>query len=340
MSNYELFFGVLSAFLLSAFLVGFYRHLAIRHGFEDIPNERSSHSIVTPRGGGIACLIAWVLVSSFFFSRFSIVEIIVLYPCSMLVAAVGLYDDLFQIGAGKRAVVHIFAAAVMLSSLLFFGPPAPISISRTLVIILVFCTILAIAWSVNLYNFMDGMDGIAATEAIFIFGIGGYFIWHKTQSALGFSALLLASTLTGFLLWNRPPAKIFMGDVGSGFLGFLVAAFAIVAFLKYDIPIAVWIILYGLFWYDASLTLMRRIFAREKWYAAHRSHAYQRLHHIANWSHARVLSHAIVLNAVLGIFALIGYYYQSLLELMILLTFVFLTVSFSWIEKIAPFKLK
>jgi Fuc2NAc and GlcNAc transferase len=189
-----------------------------------------------------------------------------------------------------------------------------------------------------MFNFMDGMDGLAAMEAIFVFGVGGYILWERSQSMMAASALVLAAAVAGFLVWNRPPARIFMGDAGSGFLGFMVGAFAVLSMVLYQVPILVWIILYAVFWYDATATLIRRILAKEKWYAAHRSHAYQRLHHLAKWSHARVLKHAIGLNLLLAALALIGYENPGLLPALLAIALILLTVVYGAIERIAPFR--
>jgi Fuc2NAc and GlcNAc transferase len=147
---------------------------------------------------------------------------------------------------------------------------------------------LVIVWSLNLFNFMDGIDGIAASEAVFIGVAGGVLVLVGGGSvALATLCLVLAAACSGFLWWNWAPAKIFMGDVGSGFLGFSIAVLALGVARDQPAGPFVWLILGGVFVVDATVTLMRRLWRRERLYEAHRSHAYQCL--ARRWqSHRRV----------------------------------------------------
>jgi Fuc2NAc and GlcNAc transferase len=145
-------------------------------------------------------------------------------------------------------------------------------------------------------------------------------------------AWALAAAVAGFLVWNWPRARIFMGDGGSGFLGFLIAVFAIAGEVWFGVPALVWIILYGVFWFDATVTLVRRIARGEQWYAAHRSHAYQRLHHGLGWSHGRVLGGVIVLNSLLTAIAWWAYVQRDMMPVALLMTLVVLTVAYVAVE--------
>ena len=152
---------------------------------------------------------------------------------------------------------------------------------------------LGIVWFLNLFNFMDGIDGIAASEAIFV-AAGGALL---SPGAAGVAAAgsVFAACCGGFLLWNWPPAKIFLGDVGSGYLGYVIAVLALAA--THDNPVAgwVWLILGGVFFVDATLTLLRRLRRGERVYQAHRSHAYQHL--ARRWgSHLRVTVAVLMVN--------------------------------------------
>ncbi len=167
-------------------------------------------------------------------------------------------------------------------------------------------------------------------------GVGGFFLWQAGGAALAIPAWVLAATVAGFLLWNWPRAKIFMGDVGSSVLGFLIAVFALAGEVWFDVPMLLWVILYGVFWFDATLTLLRRMAAGERWYAAHRSHAYQRLHHGGGWSHGRILGGTIALNAVLALIALWANVHREELLWAVLVAFIALTVVYAMVERMAP----
>ena len=153
---------------------------------------------------------------------------------------------------------------------------------------------LGIAWVLNLFNFMDGIDGIAASEAIFV------VLAASSLSALGTDAtgvfaasLVFAAACGGFLLWNWPPAKIFMGDVGSGYLGYVLAILALAAARENASSLWCWLILGGVFLVDATVTLSRRLVRGERVYEAHRSHAYQWLSR--RWGSHRLVTIAVVL---------------------------------------------
>ncbi|MEW6105643.1 MAG: hypothetical protein AB1563_04665, partial [Bacillota bacterium] len=174
--------------------------------------------------------------------------------------------------------------------------------------------VVGIVWFVNLYNFMDGIDGLAATEAITVAGtaallIGGIRVGllpnpGMTGTAPGAASIALVSSLlvpasAGFLVWNWPPARIFMGDVGSGFLGFTFGVLAVASENSGALPLLVWVLLLGVFVVDATATLLRRIWRRERWTEAHRTHAYQ-LAVQAGHSHKQVTVAVLGVNIMLG----------------------------------------
>ena len=172
----------------------------------------------------------------------------------------------------------------------------------------VLTAIWAIVWSTNLYNFMDGTDGLAAVEAITVYGVGGFLLWHQAAYPLVVVVGVIVVTVCGFLVWNWPKAKIFMGDCGSTFLGFLIMPVALLGYFEYGLSVFVWIILYLFFIMDATLTLIRRILHGDTWHEAHRLHAYQRLHQ-AGCSHAQVLIAMIGLNLIFSVLALSAVFY-------------------------------
>ena len=244
----------------------------------DIPNERSSHVIPTPRGGGLSIVLISI-VGLFVLNIFGFLSVFVFWAllgsCT-LVAAVGWIDDKNNIPAGIRLSAH-FAGAVW--GLFFLGGMPPLPIFGSLLHFSWIGHILAvfyIVWLVNLYNFMDGINGIAGIEAITVC-IGGIIsaLMVSTEIALWIIPALTASAALGFLFWNFPAAKIFMGDTASGFLGMLFGFLSIWAgWIKPELFWA-WVILLGAFIVDASVTLVRRALQGKKVYEAHRSHAYQ-----------------------------------------------------------------
>jgi len=214
------------------------------------------------------------------------------------VAIVGYWDDLHPLTPLTRGGLHL---AISIMAVFLLGGPHQLNIGNTSLILGMGGLVLAIfslAWSINLYNFMDGTDGLAAVEAIFIFGAGGFLLWLDNGVFLAITSWILVASVFGFLIWNWPKAKIFMGDGGSSFLGFVVMLTAILGEMRYGVPILLWMVLYAVFLVDATLTLIRRILLGEKWYQAHRSHAYQRLHQ-AGWSHKKILMGLILVNAFL-----------------------------------------
>jgi Fuc2NAc and GlcNAc transferase len=159
----------------------------------------------------------------------------------------------------------------------------------------------AIVWAINVTNFMDGIDGLAAGEVVTV-TLTAALLLAGVSPPLASAAALTGGAALGFLPWNWRPARIFMGDTGSGFLGFVLAVLAIASERAGALPALVWIMLYGVFATDATVTLLRRAWRGDRWYSAHRSHAYQRAVQ-AGWSHARVTTTLLLVNVGLGLLA-------------------------------------
>jgi Fuc2NAc and GlcNAc transferase len=269
-----------STFALALPITLFVRVIAIRRGLMDHPSHRGSHTVPTPRGGGIAIVIAYFIALSALHVVGDITtqESIALMGGGGAIAVVGFLDDRKSVAATVRFMVHLGAAifvvamigGVRISGITDGGVRAP-WIGQLVGIV-------GITWAINLFNFMDGIDGIAGAEAVFVSFAAGAMIFVLSgdvglMGALG--SLGIASL--GFLVWNWPPARIFMGDVGSGFLGFMLAALAILVSHRIVFAVQVWPILGGVFLVDASVTLIRRMARGDRWYEAHRMHAYQHL---------------------------------------------------------------
>ena len=292
-----------TALLASAGLAGLARRYALAHALVDVPNERSSHSVPTPRGGGLAIALV-VLVGVGLLATTGQVGprvAVALGGGGALVAAVGWLDDRRGLSARMRLVVHV--AAAIWTVVWLRGMPQ-LSVGEGAVSLGfagALLAILGIVWSTNLYNFMDGIDGVAAAEAATV-GVVGALLLARREPSLALIAVLLAAAAAGFLVWNWPPARLFMGDVGSGFLGFFFGGLAVASENTHALPALLWLLLLGPFFIDATVTLLRRMARGERWYAAHRTHAYQRAAQ-AGWSHRRVTAAVVGLSAALGLLA-------------------------------------
>ena len=271
-------------------LAGWARSRAGVRGLMDHPNERSSHTVATPRGAGLGVVVAMELVVLGFVcsGELPVRPAFALLVAGALVGVVGYLDDRFGLSARARLAVHTVAAglvifALPLPAVPLPGGPIPLgTLGRCFALV-------AIVWSINLFNFMDGTDGLAGSQAVFVFGAAALLSWWIGGSAAGSSFLLAAAAASlGFLAWNWPPARVFMGDVGSGFLGLLVAAAAFGIAGKGPLTPWTWLVLHVVFVGDATVTILVRAWRGERLHAAHRSHLYQRLSRF--WgSHRRVL---------------------------------------------------
>ncbi|SEL60683.1 MraY family glycosyltransferase [Ectothiorhodospira marina] len=268
----------LGAACVAAFLfTGVLRGYALKTGMLDVPNARSSHEAPTPRGGGLSVVVVVLLGLPVLFWGAGLEgsALVALGLGGALVAAIGWLDDHIDVAARWRLLVHLLAGAWVV----FWAGGAPAlplpggdwAWGWLGVPILV----LFVGWVLNLYNFMDGIDGIAGVETVTVAGVAAGLLWWVGAPGWALMAALLAVAGVGFLVWNWPPAKIFMGDAGSGFIGFTLAAMAVLTWAGTDLTIWVWLILLGVFIVDATLTLFRRLLRGERVYEAHRSHAYQ-----------------------------------------------------------------
>ena len=267
----------------------------------DIPNERSSHLTPTPRGGGLsfvtASLVGFLLL--LLNNTLNHADLLALCCAGVIVAIAGYLDDKQKIsGATIRLVLHAIGAIVLIVAI---GFPSQIFVfDRTVNAGLIgsILGVLYLVWLLNLFNFMDGTDGIAASEAIFVCVAGAILNFH-VLSNINFSAaaIVLAASTFGFLLYNWSPAKIFMGDVGSGYLGIVVGGLSLMAAKQQHELLWVWIILLAVFVSDATITLIRRLARKQKPHVAHRSHAYQHLAIRFN-SHAKVSLIVLAINIV------------------------------------------
>jgi Fuc2NAc and GlcNAc transferase len=263
--------------LLSWFLTGRMRRYALARSLLDIPNGRSSHSLPTPRGGGVALVLAFLLALPWLAYRGGLSDAVMwaMLGSGSGVAVLGLLDDHGHIPARWRLLGHFAAAGWALYWLGGMPPVEVMGASLDLGWLGHGLAALGLVWLLNLYNFMDGIDGIASVEALAVC-LGGALLYAVSgHGELLWVPLALACAVLGFLYWNLPPARIFMGDAGSGFLGMLLGVMLLqAAWVSADLFWA-WLILLGVFVVDATLTLVRRLLGGERVHEAHRSHAYQ-----------------------------------------------------------------
>ena len=280
---------IIVAFLASALLTALVRRYLRRRKVLDIPNRRSSHSVPTPRGGGVSIVLVFLLAVLLFVQRGVLSTSLgwALIGGGLAVAGVGFLDDHFRVSARLRLLIHFAAAGWALWQLNGMGPLHLGWISWDWGWVGQLLALVGLVWMINLYNFMDGIDGLAGLEALCASGLAGLLLVWSGLGSLAEAALVLAGASAGFLVWNWPPAKIFMGDVGSGFLGFVFGVLAIASAKEQPWLLWPWLILLSVFIVDSTVTLIRRLITGARWYEAHCSHAYQ--HAARRWgSHAKV----------------------------------------------------
>ena len=249
----------------------------------DHPNERSLHATPTPRLGGIAVVLGALPVAAMVAAPLAAA-----WGLAACLALVSLADDFHSLPIAVRLPAHFTAAALVLAVL------APASLSFPLFA----ACVLAIAWMTNLYNFMDGADGLAGGMAVIGFGAYAIAAHAAGHEALALGSAAIASAALGFLVLNFPPARIFMGDAGSIPLGFLAGALGFHGIVAGAWPAWFPLLVFSPFVADASLTIARRLARRERVWIAHRQHAYQRLV-LSGWSARRLalVAYAVMLAA-------------------------------------------
>ena len=273
-------FVVLAAVGLSSWaMTGWLRQYALKRRMVDVPNARSSHRVATPRGGGGAIVVASTLALAWWaLTVTGSAALAGSLSGGLLVAGIGFLDDHRHVPPSIRLVGHALAAVLAVASL---GVASVAGFAGAGL------AVVFVAWLINLTNFMDGIDGIAGVQTLTVCAAAAA-LSHMVAPASGLwiEPAVLGAASIGFLIWNWPPARVFMGDVGSGYVGFMVAVLTLRAALVAPVLGWCWLILSGVFIVDATLTLARRIARRDRVFEAHRSHAYQHL--ALAWGHRPV----------------------------------------------------
>lgn len=275
-------------FLGSFGLTFLYKRWAKKRTILDFPNERSSHESPVPRGGGIVFIFIFyvAIFTSYALGQLDKKLFLALIP-GLVLAAVGFIDDYKSLTPALRMLFQLSCAGV---SLYFLGgAKSPFSDNPSLLWTVI--ALIGVIWFINLFNFLDGSDGYASMEAISI-SLGISFFSNSN------TLLFLAIAVVGFLYWNWPKAKVFMGDTGSITLGFILAITGIYLNNCNSLNISTFLLLTMLFWFDATVTIIRRIINREKLSMAHNKHIYQRAI-LGGYSHLKVLVIGIIINLFL-----------------------------------------
>jgi len=307
--------------LISFSLTYLIKNYMIKKSLVATVNERSSHTVPTPHGGGIAIAITW-FIGLFYLFFIGQIENNLFYAllCGAIISIVSFFDDIYELSPKLRLIIQAFVAVL---GLYFLGGFKTLTFGIFDISSLILTNIFAffmIIWFINLYNFLDGINGYAGSQALFL-ALAGFVLFG------GNHFLVLAVATLGFLYWNWNKAKIFMGDVGSTLLGYNIAIFTIYYANQEATNFWIWIILFGVYWFDATLTLIRRKLNKEKLSQAHKKHAYQRLTQ-AGWSHYKVTNYSIGLNLILFLIV----YFVSNIFVAFVLSMILLILSMKFVD--------
>lgn len=273
--------------------------IATKHSIVDVPNERSSHVIPTPRGGGLAIVVSWFTgITILFFTGNIESSLYFALISGVFLAIISLIDDIIDLSPFVRLLIQTITALV---ALYFLDGIASVNLSGLKIsapALLYPFALIGIVWFINLFNFLDGIDGYASLEAIAIAALMLIFSSDMIN-------VILIACVAGFLFWNWPRAKIFMGDIGSTQLGFILVILGIYYHNTAQFSIIHWLMISSIFWFDATLTLFRRWKNKEKLSVAHRKHAYQRAVQ-SGLSHKNTILISLVVNIVIAGFIFIS----------------------------------
>jgi Fuc2NAc and GlcNAc transferase len=325
--------------IASLLLTGLVRAYAIHREILDHPNRRSSHTTPTPRGGGAAILLAAIagLLTGAWLGAVEDRHALTLAAGMAALGVTGWLDDARGVPAATRLMVHL---AVACGTLAAFGGLPSLQIGSGVLpfgIVGYALGAIGIVWSINLFNFMDGIDGLAGSQAVLIFGMLSALLFARGSYSLAFTALVMAAATAGFVPWNWPPARIFMGDVGSGAVGYAITGIAIASENAGGVPLLATGIVGGVFIADATVTLIRRFRGGHGLAEAHRNHAYQRLS--SAWkSHRSVTVAAAMTTAALGGLAALATMNVAFLLPSFIGAYAFLGALLAAVERRAPYE--
>lgn len=280
----NIIFFFTSIFLLNFLGVLIYRRIAISLKILAYPNFRTLHALSIPRGGGIVFSSIFVIgVFVLWYMNFLSKDLLFILGFGGALATLfGFVDDIFNIKASHKLIIQICLSVWLIYWLIGIPKFNEIDII-TIPIFIIF-----IVWMINAYNFMDGIDGMAVSGAFYITGtLILITLITNSSSELAVLYVLLMAGVGAFMLFNWPPASIFMGDSGSIFLGYLFGSFILITVVRGELSLWTWIVIFGYYFADTTVTQIARFILVKKYYEAHRSHAYQNLARILD-SHLKV----------------------------------------------------
>lgn len=305
----------------------------------DKPNERTLHAKPTVRGAGVVFVGLWLLTVPVIgvLTHVALSQQIVLLMSVIILGAVSFVDDLINLSVKLRLLTQcLLSLAITIYLLPFSLNFVSFTLSNQVIVLLfIFASLI---WAINHFNFMDGLDGFSAIQAIFLLGTYSLIFGSNGDVFYEYICLMLTANVLAFLVFNFPPAKVFMGDVGSATLGLTTFFMSLIAQKYYNVPILYWFMLNGLFLFDATITLIRRIINREAWYAPHKKHAYQRLKQLGIDT-KMILSGQILVNTVIGILVILIHFHKNYTSLIVISEFIVLYTLYFYIEKSYPMKL-
>ncbi|MES2838616.1 MAG: glycosyltransferase family 4 protein [Bacteroidota bacterium] len=316
---------------ISSFLITYLvRQFAIKKSIMDIPNERSSHTIATPRGGGLAIAITWFSGITFlFFTNDIDSNLYYALISGILISIISFIDDIYNLKSTPRIFVQAICAGL---ALYFVGGLQKLDLGFYVienVYLLSAIAFIGIIWFINLFNFIDGIDGYTASETIFI-AIALFLLTGQSLS------LILAFSALGFLIWNWQKAKIFMGDIGSTLLGFTIIVIAIHYQNTNEISLINSLILTSVFWFDATYTLFKRFLNKEKLSQPHRKHFYQRIVQ-SGFSHQKTVLYAMFINVILFLLIYLTSKNSNIILFSLFINLLLLFIVSKLIDKRKPF---
>ncbi len=285
---------ICSSFFISTGFVFLYKKMAISHAILARPNHRTLHKFPIPKGGGVVFSLLFFI---FMWNMSGIpYQLFFLLGVGGFAATLfGFIDDMINISPVPKLIIQLFLSVWAVYWLYIDG----LLLLDFLPIFLIIpaCLFLMI-WMINAYNFMDGIDGMASSGAIFISLTLALSLFLTNGNILYFYIFIfLSASIGGFIIFNWPPASIFMGDAGSVFLGYIFGSLLLVTVLNNDISIWIWLTVFGYFFSDTVVTQIMRVVLVKKWYLAHRSHAYQNITRITG-SHLKVTNGVALYNII------------------------------------------
>lgn len=326
-----------AAFSISAWLTHRFTRSSSWLYVLDHPNARSLHARPTPRTGGVAILATCYLCAGVAVAYLDVAAAALLWlaAAGLVVGGISLIDDRAGVAAVYRLGAHTAAAAmVVLGGFVLLRVELPGPVFGVQPFVGALASGLFIVWMINLYNFMDGMDGFAGGMAMFGFGTLAILGWRAEHETFALLSGVIAASAAGFLVFNFPPARIFMGDVGSSTLGLFAGAFTLWGARDGVFPLWVGVLVFSPFVVDATVTLLRRFIRGEKVWEAHKTHYYQRLVQLG-WGHRKTVLVEYVLMLGCGLTALLAVKADAVVQWAVILTWAGIYLGFfGWVGRL------